>query len=67
MGRWDVSQKRIMREFPAIANEIRDWPLEHLWQWRGGGGGGEMGEVQKKYLRKGKLKEKSHLTPNNPK
>ena len=27
----------------------------------GGGGWGEMGEVQKKYLRKGKLKEKSHL------
>ena len=32
-----------------------------------GGGGGEMGEVQKKYSQKGKLKEKSHLTPNNPK
>ena len=33
----------------------------------GGGGEGKGDEVPKKYSRKGKLKEKSHLTPNNPK
>ena len=35
----------------------------------GGGGGGGVGscEVQKKYLRKGKLNEKNSCTPINPK
>ena len=36
-----------------VLHQLRDGPLENLW-----GGGGEAGEVQKKYLRKGKLNEK---------
>ena len=34
-----------------VLHQLRDGPLENLW-------GGEAGEVQKKYLRKGKLNEK---------
>ena len=37
---------------------LRDGPLEKLWEEAGGGGGA--GEVQKNYLRKGKLNEKKN-------
>ena len=40
--------------------DIRDGPLENL----SGGGGGGMGEVQKKYSRKGKLNEKKFMHAN---
>ena len=36
---------------------LRDGPLEKLWEE---GGGGRAGEVQKNYLRKGKLNEKKN-------
>ena len=42
-----------MREFPAIANEIRDSPLEHLWP----GGGGD-GRSTKKIFAERKIKGK---------
>ena len=40
---------------------IRDRPLENL---SGGGGGGEAGEVPKKYSRKGKLNERKFMQAN---
>ena len=39
---------------------LRDGTLENVW-------GGEGGEEQKKYSRKGKLNEKNSCTPINPK
>ena len=39
--------------------DIRDGPLENLW-----GVGGGMGEVQKKYSRKGKLNKKKFMHAN---
>ena len=44
-----------MREFPAIANEIRDWPLEHLWD---GGGGDARWAKYKKNIRGKEIKGK---------
>ena len=44
---------------------LRDGPLEKLWEE--GGGGGRAGEVQKNYLRKGKLNEKKLCTSIDPK
>ena len=42
---------------------FRDGQLENLSE----GGGAGAGEVQQKYSRKGKLKEKKSCTPINPK
>ena len=46
----------------GMSRLTRDGPLENLW-----GAGGGVGEVQKKYSRKGKLNEKKSCTPINPK
>ena len=52
----------IVEQIIEWANEelnIRDRPFENL-----SGGGGEAGEVQKKYSRKGKLNERKFMQAN---
>ena len=44
------------------AYQLREGPLENLL----GGGGEGGGEVQKKFLRKGKLNEKEFMHANEP-